>query len=196
MKKLLYLLLFIPLVFTCSSDDNNDSSPEPTNFFEAHNGVWVNTYEDGSQNLLDIYDDGWLVYTRETNSGCWVTPPPINSGSTTTYTNTATELYGESINVNASDMFSGDELQEILDAGYTTVSIAQSYLNYNSTTFTLVMIIYAGTFQEELLTVYATFQKQNSVNFTTCREISNDNKYYNISGKILKTILNHEKTNK
>ena len=72
-----------------------------------------------------------------------------------------------------------------MDAGYTTISVAQSYLNYNSIIFTSVAIIYAGTFQEELFTFSSTFQKQNSVNFTTCREISNDNKYYNISGKIL-----------
>ena len=184
MKKLI-LLLFIPLVFACSSDDNNETPLEPSNFFEAHNGVWVTTYEDGSQNLFDIYDDGWLVYDRETNSGCWGSSPPLNSGSTTTYTNTPTELYGETININASEIFSGDQLQDILGAGYTTISVAQSYLNYNSIIFTSVAIIYAGTFQEELFTFSSTFQKQNSVNFTTCREISNDNKYYNISGKIL-----------
>jgi|ETNmetMinimDraft_21_1059911.scaffolds.fasta_scaffold104529_2 hypothetical protein len=190
MKKLLYLLLFIPLVFACSSDDdnnNNNTSSEPTNFYEAHNGVWVTTYEDGSQNLLDIYDDGWVVYARETNSGCWGTPPSINSGSTTTYTNTPDELYGESINITPSDMFSGDELQAILDAGYTTVSVAQSYLNYNATVFTWVMIIYAGTFEEELLTVSSTFVKQSSNSFSVCREMSN----YNISVKT-KILLNNQ----
>lgn len=173
-------------MFTCSSDDNNDSLPEPTNFFEAHSGVWVTTYEDGSQNLLDIYDDGWIVYARESNSGCWGVPPPINTGTTTTYTNTPDELYAESWNIHVSDMFSGEQLEDILDAGYTTVSIAQSHLNYNPTTFTTVMIIYAGYFAEELETISSTFLLQNSLNFATCRVISDDNKYQNISGKILK----------
>ena len=181
MKKILFLLVFIPLVFACSSDDdNNDAPSEPTNFYEAHNGVWITTYDDGTENLLDIYDDGWLVYYRETNSGCWTITPPINSGSTTIYTNTANELYGETVNINASDMFSGDELQEILNAGYTTVSLAQSFLNYNSTIFTWVMIVYAGTFEEELGTLSATFYKQSSNSFSVCsREMSN----YNISVK-------------
>ena len=190
MKKLLYLLLFIPLVFACSDDDNdnNNTPSEPTNFYEAHNGVWITTYDDGTQNLLDIYDDGWLVYYRETNSGCWEIEPPVNSGSTTIYTNTANELYGESININASDMFSGDELQEILDAGYTTVSVAQSCLNYNSTVFTYVGIYYAGTFDEELLVISATFYKQSSTSFSVCsREMSN----YNISAKT-KMLLNNQ----
>ena len=33
MKKLI-LLLFIPLVFACSSDDNNETPPEPSNFLK------------------------------------------------------------------------------------------------------------------------------------------------------------------
>ena len=189
MKKLLFLLVFIPLVFACSDDDNdnNNTPSEPTNFYEAHNGVWITTYDDGTENLLDIYDDGWLVYYRETSSGCWTINPSTNSGSTTIYTNTANELYGETVNINASDMFSGDELQDILDAGYTTVSVAQSYLNYNATVFTWVMIIYAGTFEEELLTVSSTFVKQSSNSFSVCREMSN----YNISVKT-KILLNNQ----
>ena len=188
MKKLI-LLLFIPLVFACSSDDdNNDAPSEPTNFFEAHNGVWITTYDDGTENLLDIYDDGWLVYYRETNSGCWEIESTVPSGSTDTYTNTANEIYSESININPSDLFSGDELQEILDAGYTTVSLAQSFLNYNSTIFTWVMIVYAGTFGEELGTLSATFYKQSSNSFSVCsREMSN----YNISVKT-KVLLNNQ----
>ena len=188
MKKLI-LLLFIPLVFTCSDDDNdnNNTPSEPANFYEAHNGVWITTYDDGTENLLDIYDDGWLVYYRETSSGCWTINPSTNSGSTTIYTNTSNELYGETVNINASDMFSGDELQAILDAGYTTVSVAQSYLNYNATVFTWVMIIYAGTFEEELLTVSSTFVKQSSNSFSVCREMSN----YNISVKT-KILLNNQ----
>jgi len=190
MKKLLYLLLFIPLVFACSDDDNdnNNTPSEPTNFYEAHNGVWITTYDDGTQNLLDIYDDGWLVYYRETNSGCWEIEPDVPSGSTTIYVNTANELYGESINVTPSDLFSGDELQAILDDGYTTVSVAQSFLNYNSTVFTYVGIYYAGTFAEELLVISLTFEKQSSNSFSICsREMSN----YNISAKT-KMLLNNQ----
>jgi hypothetical protein len=190
MKKLLYLLLFIPLVFACSDDDNdnNNTPSEPANFFEAHNGVWITTYDDGTQNLLDIYDDGWLVYYRETNSGCWEIEPDVPSGSTTIYVNTANELYGESINVTPSDLFSGDELQAILDDGYTTVSVAQSFLNYNSTVFTYVGIYYAGTFAEELLVISLTFEKQSSNSFSICsREMSN----YNISAKT-KMLLNNQ----
>ena len=177
MKKLLYLLLFIPFVFTCSSDDDNNNTPsEPANFFEAHNGVWITTYDDGTQNLLDIYDDGWLVYYRETNSGCWEIEPDVPSGSTTVYVNTADELYGESININPSDMFSGDELQAILDDGYTTVSVAQSFLHYIPTVFTYVGIIYAGTFVEELVVVSSYFEKQSSNSFSVCsREMSSSN---------------------
>ena len=184
MKNLLFALLFIPFVFACSDNDGDYTPSEPTNFFEAHNGVWVTTYDDGTQNLSDIYDDGWDVYSRETNSGCWSIPTPINSGSTTTYTNTPTELYGETININPSELFSGNELQEILDAGYTTVSIAQSYLNYTSTVYTFVAVVYAGTFDEELLNISSYFEKQNSLNFDVCKGMSN-NKYYNVSDKVL-----------
>jgi len=184
MKKLLYIFLGLSLMFGCSDDDNDNNTPsELTNFFEAHNGVWVTTYDDGTQNLYDIYDDGWYVYSRETNAGCWSIPPSINSGSTTTYTNTPTELYGETININPSELFSGNELQEILDAGYTTVSIAQSYLNYTSTVYTFVAVVYAGTFEEELLNISSYFEKQNSLNFDVCKEMSS-NKHYNVSVKV------------
>ena len=202
MKKLLFFL-FIPLVFACSDDDNdnNNTPSEPTNFFEAHNGVWIATsfYEtinnqlvetdDDTQNLLDIYDNGWDVYSREGNSGCWGTAPSINSGSTTIYTNTPAELYGETININPSELFSGNELQAILDDGYTTVSIAQSYLGYDDPIITWAMMVFAGNFEEELGNVLsATFEKQSSNSFSVCREMSN----YNISeeAKMLSFLLN------
>jgi len=200
MKKLLYLLLFIPLVFACSDDDNDNTPSEPANFYEAHNGVWIATtfyetinnqlvetdgYFDGAttyfsdtQKLLDIYDEGWIVYYSETSSGCWSHNQNYpHSGSSKTYINTANELYAEHVNMNASDMFSGDELQDILDAGYTTVSVAQSYLGYDAPIITYALTVYAGTFEEQLGNILSTtFEKQSSNSFSVCsREMSSSN---------------------
>ena len=62
MKKLLTLLLFIPLVFACSSDDST-SSNSSQNFLEKYDGViWKNNAEDinDSKGLWDIFTpDGW-----------------------------------------------------------------------------------------------------------------------------------------
>lgn len=200
MKKLLYIFLGLSLIFACSSDDDNDNTnppSEPTNFFEAHNGVWIATsfYETinnqlvevdaDTQNLLDIYDNGWDAYSREGNAGCWSIPQSINSGSTTIYTNTPDELYGETININPNELFSGNELQTILDDGYTTVSIAQSYLGYDDPIITWAIMVFAGNFEEELGNVLsATFEKQNSLNFDVCKGMSN-NKFYNVSDKVI-----------
>ena len=127
---------------------------------------------------MDIYDDGWDVYYRGGTTGCFAIAPDSSGASsiTTIYTNTPTELYAETTNIPASNMFSGDELQAILNAGYTEVSVAQSFLNYLvNLQFGYVMIIYAGNFEEELLTVTSVFDKRLSNNFGICREISNDN---------------------
>ena len=87
-------------------------------------------------------------------------------------------------------MFSGDvdALQEILYAGYTTVSIAQSLQNYSPTLFTHCIIIYGGTFDEELADTCITYYKQNNLYFDVCREMSN-NKYYNASTKVLANLF-------
>ena len=62
MKKILTLLLFIPLVFACSSDDST-SSNSSQNFLEKYDGViWKNNAEDinDSKGLWDIFTpDGW-----------------------------------------------------------------------------------------------------------------------------------------
>ena len=54
MKKINLLLFTFLLVFSCSSDDDSDSSPSnPTNFYEAHVGVWITTFSENSQLLLN-----------------------------------------------------------------------------------------------------------------------------------------------
>ena len=185
MKKLLYLLLFIPLVFACSDDGNNDGPSGPTNFFEAHNGVWTTTFSDGSQTLFDIYDDGWDTYWRPTNSGCWAIPSSVGGTATTTtiILNTPDELVGETINIPASNLFTGDELEILLDAGYTTVSIYEAYLHTSSTMISFGITYYAGNFEEELFSLYGNLIKQNWNSFSVCREMSN--KYYNSSEEAL-----------
>ena len=46
-------------------------------------------------------------------------------------------------------------------------------------------ILFAGNFEEELGNVLsATFEKQNSLNFDVCKGMSN-NKYYNVSDKVI-----------
>jgi len=188
-SKYILIFLIVPFVFSsCSKDDDNDSPPEPTNFYEAHNGVWVTSFSDGSQTLLDIYDNGWDSYYRTTNSGCWSIPASLG-GSTTITSNTPDELLAETINIVASNVFTGDDLQILLDAGYPTVSISQAYLHTSSTLISFAMIFYAGIFEVELITISGNFGKQSSDSFSVCREMNNYNNYYKISEDAL-SILN------
>ena len=59
MKKLILLLLFIPLVFSCSNESSEDSTNEDTPFFLAPNGVtikardWVKTGTTGILNEIE-----------------------------------------------------------------------------------------------------------------------------------------------
>ena len=187
LSKYILILLIVPFVFSsCDKDDDSDSqSPsEPTNFYEAHNGVWVTTFTDGSQTLIDIYDAGWDAYSRVTNSGCWSIPPSLG-GSTTITSNTPDELVGETTGISASNVFSGDDLQVLLDNGYSTISISQAYLDNGPTLISFAQIFYAGTFEVELITVSGNFGKQSSDSFNVCKEVSNYNKYYNISEEAL-----------
>tara|TARA_R110000823_G_C15948814_1_gene501346 strand:- start:5143 stop:5745 length:603 start_codon:yes stop_codon:yes gene_type:complete len=183
MKNLNFLLLatlFIPLTFSCSDDDDDSQDISvPTNFFEAHNGVWVTSFSDGSQSLYDIYDSGWDTYSRLTNSGCWSSSPSAG-GSTTIVSNTPDELLAESINIPASSIFSGDDLQLLSDAGFSTISVDQAYLDNTSTLISFAQVIYAGTFEVELLTISGNLGKQSSTSYDTCK-FASENIIHNIS---------------
>jgi len=178
---LLFLLPLLVLPLSCSDDDDDDSQviSIPTNFFEAHNGVWITSFSDGSQNLLDIYDNGWDSYFRTSNSGCWSSPTSVG-GSTTITDNTPDELIAVTSNILASNVFSGDDLQILTDAGYTYISVSQAYLHTSSTLISFAQIFYAGDFEVELLTISGNFGKQSSTSFSTCK-FTSENIIHNIS---------------
>jgi hypothetical protein len=162
------LLPLFVLPLSCSDDDDSQEIVTPTNFYAAHNGVWVTSFSDGSQNLLDIYNNGWDSYSRTSNSGCWSSPSSVG-GSTTIADNTPDELTAVTSNILASNVFSGDELQILTDAGYTYISISQAYLHTSSTLISFAQIFYAGDFEVELLTISGNFVKQSSDSFSTCK---------------------------
>ena len=167
MKKLLYLLLAITVI-ACSKDEENQTPPEPTNFFEAHNGVWITTFPDTSQTLMDVDDDDLRSYYRVTNTGCWSIPAPIGGVSTIT-TNTPEELFNEIVNIPAENLFSGDDLQLLQDSGYNTVSISAAYIDTPPSYVSFAQIIYAGTFELELLTISGNFGLQsNDYSYSLC----------------------------
>ena len=170
-KNYFALVLLLPLFvlpLSCSDDDDSQEIVTPTNFYAAHNGVWVTSFSDGSQNLLDIYNNGWDSYSRTSNSGCWSSPSSVG-GSTTITDNTPDELIAVTSNILASNVFSGDDLQILTDAGYTYISISQAYLHTSSTLISFAQIFYAGDFEVELLTISGNFGKQSSDSFSTCK---------------------------
>jgi hypothetical protein len=167
MKKIFYLFLALTVI-ACSKDEENQTPPEPTNFFEAHNGVWITTFSDTSQTLFDIDDADLRSYFRLTNTGCWSIPAPIGGTSTIT-TNTPEELFNEIVNIPAENVFSGDDLQILQDNGYNSVSVSAAYLDTPPSYISFAQIIYAGTFEVELLTISGNFGLQsNDYSYSLC----------------------------
>lgn len=189
MKNINLILLTFLLVFSCSSDDDNDSSPNPANFYEAHVGVWVTTFSDNSQLLLDIYETGWDAYSRISSNDCWSAPNSVG-GSTTIDTNTPEELTACTSGIPASNLFTGDDLQIIYDAGYSNVSVCQSYLDSGSLYISFAQVYYAGFYDVELLTVSGNLGKQNSSSFDTCKANNSQLRYYTISEEAKKVLIN------
>ena len=161
MKKLIYLFLTV-LIVACSSDDgNSNETPQvPQNFYEAHNGAWITTFSSGSQTLMDINDNGIAAYFRTTNSGCWSIPASLG-GESTVSSNTPENLLTQLTNVPAENVFSGEDLQILLDNGYDTISVSASYSNNGPTLISFAQIFYAGYFEIELLTISGNFGLQN-----------------------------------
>ena len=195
MKKLTYLFLAL-IIVACSSDDDN--SPQiPQNFYEAHNGVWITTFSDNSQTLIDFDDNGVVgSYYRFTNSGCWSIPPAIG-GQTIITSNTPEELVFNVINVPAENVFSGEDLQILIDNEYYTLSIGVAYLNTSPELISFAQIFYAGDFEVELLTISGNFGLQNNnYTYNLCLVNSEDenkmfNRRYKINNKS-RTILNKQ----
>jgi len=161
MKKLIYLFLTV-LIVACSSDDSNSNEPPqiPQNFYEAHNGAWITTFSDLSQTLLDINDSGIAAYFRTTNSGCWSIPPSLG-GQSTIISNTPEELLTELFNVPSENVFSGEDLQILLDNGYNTISVSAAYLDTSTSLISFAQVFYAGYFEIELLTISGNFGLQS-----------------------------------
>ena len=161
MKKIIYLFLTV-LIIACSSDGGNSvETPQvPQNFYEAHNGAWITTFSDASQTLFDINDNGIAPYFRNTNSGCWSIPSSLGGQSTIT-SNTPEELFTEQINIPAENIFSGEDLEILLDNGYDIISVSAVYLDNGTTLISFAQGIYAGYFEIELLTISGNFGLQN-----------------------------------
>ena len=158
MKKLTYL--FLALIIVACSDDDDNSPQIPQNFYEAHNGVWITTFSDNSQTLIDFDDDGVVgSYYRFTNSGCWSIPPAIG-GQTIITSNTPEELVFNLINVPAENVFSGEDLQILIDNEYYTLSVGVAYLNTSPELISFAQIFFAGDFEVELLTISGNFGLQ------------------------------------
>ena len=191
LKKLLLLLLLIPISFSCDKDDE-DSSPvvsEPTNFYEAHNGVWVVTIENlgGVQVLLDVDDTGWDSYGRESNSGCWSVSNSAG-GSTTITSNTPDELLLETVNIPISSVFGADDTQILLDAGYTSLSVDAAYLHTSDVIISFAEILYAGNFEVELLDLVGNLGKQSSDSYSICK--NNSTKIYELTDEAIEILTN------
>ena len=66
MKKQILLLLFIPLVFSCSNESSEDSTNEDTPFFLAPNGVTIKARDwvkPGTTSILNGIVYTCLLYT-------------------------------------------------------------------------------------------------------------------------------------
>ena len=188
-KQWLAFLAICLFVFACSSDSDNDSSPSnPTNFYEAHVGVWLTTVSDGSQALLDIFETGWDAYSRVSSGDCWSSPNSV-SGNTTLDTNTPDELTACTSNIPASDLFTGDDLQIIYDAGYSNVSICQSYIDNGPSYISFAQIFYAGFYDVELFTISGNFGKQSSNSFEICKVNNSYHRFYMLTEEAKKLLI-------
>ena len=180
MKKINIILLCLLLVFSCSSGDDDSSQSNPTNFYEAHVGVWLTTFTDGSQTLIDIFETGWDSYYRISSDNCWSIPGSIG-GNTTIDTNTTDELTACTSGIPASNVFTGDDLQIIYDAGYTNVSVCQSYLDNGPSYISFAQVYYAGFYDVELFTISGNFGKQSNNSFDTCRLNNSYQRFYELT---------------
>ena len=179
MKKL--LLLSALLIFACSSDDSNDNNNSNQNdFFSNHIGVWKTTFEGVLDILIDIDSDNISTYSKLTDDSCYNYTPPITGGTTVIISNTPDEYIYDSTGIPVQNVFSGDDLDIVVSAGYDTVDIAGAYLHTTQTIISFSEIIYAGNI--ELVTTTGNLAKQNSNTFNVCRRsLSIENNYKNYS---------------
>ena len=71
-------------------------------------------------------------------------------------------------------------MQLLSDAGFSTISVDQAYLDNTSTLISFAQVIYAGTFEVELLTISGNLGKQSSTSYDTCK-FASENIIHNIS---------------
>lgn len=138
------------MLFSCSKDDDNNSSEEPLLFLSNHVGSWETTFNDLGINVaVKITETNTKSFSKLISDGCYIKADDISSGTTYVDVHTAREYTAITENINTSDVFQGEDLDLLNSMGISKIDIEASYQSSSSSFISFAEIIYeSGTFNE------------------------------------------------
>ena len=151
MKKTYLILVSLFILFVSCTKDSDDA---PQLFLANHVGFWETTFFDLETNVAaEVTPSKVKIYSKAISDGCYSPSRSISGGVTKVETHTATEYTAVTSNVPVANVFSGSDLEIVLDLGISLVDIAVSYASSGENFISFAEIIYESNTTNELLTV-------------------------------------------
>jgi hypothetical protein len=164
MKKVLLLFAVVTLsisFFSCSSDDDN---MEEQLFLANHEGNWETTFNDLGVNVaVEITPTSLKPFTKLISTSCYKSVNNSIPGTFIVDTHSASEYTAVIRNILVSDVFTGSDLQLLLDIGITKIDIAFSYQSSGGNSIAFSEIYYKTGTLDEILSADGLLGKINTI---------------------------------
>jgi hypothetical protein len=164
MKKVsLLFVVVISLIsfFSCSSSDDN---MEEQLFLANHVGNWETTFNDLGVNVAaEITPTSLKTFSKLISASCYNSVDNTIPGTLIVDTHSASEYTAVKRNISVYDVFTGSDLQLLLDNGITKIDIAFSYQNSGGDSIAFSEIYYITGTLDEILSAEGILGKINTI---------------------------------
>jgi hypothetical protein len=163
MKKLFLFIIVILSIsfFSCSSNDKNI---EDQLFLANHVGNWEVTFNDLGVNVAaEITPSSLKLFSKLISESCYNSVNSSIPGNLIVVTHSASEYTAVKRNISVYDIFSGADLQLLIDNGIDKIDIAFSYQSAGGNYISFSEIYYISGTQTEILSAQGLLGKINTI---------------------------------
>jgi hypothetical protein len=164
MKKLLVLFAVSILSISFFSCSSNDDSMEEQLFLANHLGSWETTFTDLGVNVAaEITTTSLKSFSKLTSASCYNSANNNIPGTLIVDTHSAFEYTAVKRNISVYDVFTGSDLELLLDSGITKIDLAWSYQSSGGDYIAFSEGYYIAGTMDEILSLEGTLRKINTI---------------------------------
>jgi hypothetical protein len=164
MKKALVLLVVAILSISFFSCSSNDDNMEEQLFLANHVGNWETTFNDLGVNVAaEITPTTLKTFSKLITASCYDSVDNAIPGTLIVDTHSASEYTAVKRNISVYDVFTGSDLELLLDNGITNIDIAFSYQSSGGDSIVFSEIYYISGTLDEILSAEGFIVQINTI---------------------------------